>query len=129
MRPPPMLCSASKFYGPTVTTVSPMVAPWLQLWVDSLKFEYHPKDEPYLFAVGGDVTRCQTSSQWCETIKGAFRRWSPDKTPVPPKLLRSSFITFLRSSDAAPEVLQAAAVSMKHVSGHPFDAVATAKCD
>ena len=92
--------------GPTVTTVSKLVAPWLQLWIDALQFEFHPRDEPYLFFCNGDVTRCQTSSQWTATVKQAFQRWSPNQVACPPKMLRTSFITHLRSSDAAPEVLQ-----------------------
>ena len=114
--------------GPTKTTVSKLVAPWLKLYLAQLQFEYHPKEQPYLWAVGGDFTRCQTSSQWCSTVKAAFQRWSPNKTAVPPKMLRSyakqtarnrrlraltdaschrrSFITYLRGSDAAPEVLK-----------------------
>ena len=65
----PSLClsgAASKFYGPTRTTLSKMVAPWMKLYLNSLAFEYHPKDQPYLWSVGGDVTRCQTSSQWTQ---------------------------------------------------------------
>ena len=75
--------------GPTKTTVSKLVAPWLKLYLAQLQFEYHPKEQPYLWAVGGDFTRCQTSSQWCSTVKAAFQRWSPNKTAVPPKMLRS----------------------------------------
>ena len=98
-----------------MTTVSKLVAPWLQLWIDSLQFEFHPREEPYLFFCNGDTTRCQTSSQWTTTVKQAFQRWSPNKTACPPKMLRSSFITHLRGSDAAPEVLQSAATTMKHL--------------
>ena len=43
-----------------------MVAPWLKLYIDSLQFEFHPKDQPYLWCVGNDVMRCQTSSQWTQ---------------------------------------------------------------
>ena len=98
-----------------MTTVSKLVAPWLQLWIDSLQFEFHPREEPYLFFCNGDTTRCQTSSQWTTTVKQAFQRWSPSKTACPPKMLRTSFITHLRGSDAAPEVLQSAATTMKHL--------------
>ena len=105
----------SKFYGPSRTTVSKLVQPWLNLYITALQLEFSPNNQPYLFHVGGDTERCQTSSQWCQTVKQAFARWSPNKTACPPKLLRSSFITFLRGSDAAPEVLKSAATQMKHV--------------
>ena len=41
--------------GPTKTTVSTLVAPWLQLYIAQLQFEYHPKEQPYLWSVGGDL--------------------------------------------------------------------------
>ena len=111
--PPRLSLAASKFYGPTRTTLSKLVAPWMKLYIESLAFEFHPREQPYLWSVGGDVTRCQTSSQWTQTVKAAFKKYSPNKTPCPPKLLRSSFITYLRGSDAAPEVLKSAATQMK----------------
>lgn len=89
----------AKFYGPTITTISKMVAPFVQRWITHLDYEFHPRGEPYLFSIGGDVTRCMTSTQWCATVKQAFRKWSPNATPCPPKLLRSSFITFLRGAN------------------------------
>jgi hypothetical protein len=47
-------------------------------------------------------------------VKNVFKKYSPNGTETPPKLLRSSFITFVRSSNAAPEVLKSAATVMKH---------------
>ena len=75
--------------GPSKTTVSKIVQPWLELYLKSMQWDFHPRNQPYLWNVGGDTERCQTSSQWCQTVKMAFARWSPNKTPVPPKLLRS----------------------------------------
>ena len=74
------------------------------------------------------------------TVKAAFQRYSPGKVACPPKvktrahsistcrhspdtrldgsgsqLLRSSFITYLRNSEAAPEVLKSCATQMKHL--------------
>ena len=81
--------TASKFYGPTKTTVSKLVQPWLKLYVATLQFEFHPHNQPYLFFVSGDTNRVQTSSQWSNTVKQAFARYSPNKTACPPKQLRS----------------------------------------
>ena len=87
-----------------------MVAPWLKLLIDSRAFEFGwNQGNPYLWSVGDDYERCQTSSQWTQnvlsrhsnrealltptlalrTVKNAFKKYSPNKTPCPPKLLRS----------------------------------------
>ena len=95
---PLRVLAASKFYGPTKTTVSKLVAPWLQLYVDQLQFEYHPKEQPYLWGVGGDYTRCQESSQWCATVKQAFQRWSPGNKAPPPKVRQASLASLLPPS-------------------------------
>lgn len=79
--------AASKFYGPTRTTLSKLVAPWMKLYIDSqITFEFHPKEQPYLWSVGGDAGRCQTSSQWTQTVKAAFKKYSPKKSACPPKV-------------------------------------------
>lgn len=49
--------------GPTKTTVSTLVAPWLQLYIAQLQFEYHPKEQPYLWSVGGDLYCAGPSNQ------------------------------------------------------------------
>ena len=67
----------------------------------------------YLFSTGSDH-RAYSISQWTDAVKSAFGRHSPNGEAPPPKLLRSSFITFLRSSERAPEVLRSAAGVMKH---------------
>ena len=47
--------------------------------------------------------------------QAAFQKYSPNRTQTPPKLLRASFITHLRGSETAPEVLSSAAAAMKHL--------------
>ena len=105
--------AASKFYGPSRTTISKLVQPWIEKYLSTLQLEL--TETPYLFFSNGDADRVQTSSQWTQTVKSAFARWSPQKIGVPPKTLRASFVTHLRSSDAAPEVLKSAAVTMRHL--------------
>ena len=68
----------------------------------------------YLF-YGSHSTRCLDSSAWARKVKAAFERFSPRQTKTPPRLLRSAFITALRSDPDAPEaVKEAAAIAMKH---------------
>jgi hypothetical protein len=68
----------------------------------------------YLF-YGSHSTRCLDSSAWARKVKAAFERFSPRGTKTPPRLLRSAFVTALRSDPNAPEsVKQAAAIAMKH---------------
>ena len=76
-------------------------------------FDFDHSDGHYLFGTGSDH-RAYSISQWTAAIKSAFGRHSPNGEAPPPKLLRSSFITFLRSSERAPEVLRSAAGVMKH---------------
>jgi hypothetical protein len=61
----------------------------------------------YLFHHSNDVCRPHETSTWSKVVKNVFKKYSPNGTETPPKLLRSSFITFVRSSNAAPEVLKA----------------------
>jgi hypothetical protein len=113
------------------------VAPWIDLYVKQFTFEFSAKDQFYLFHPAADNTRCVVSSAWTQMVKTAFSKYSPNKTATPPKLLRSSFITvrppprtpsqtrlahfvpslrqYIRSSDAAPDVLQSAATTMRHL--------------
>ena len=68
----------------------------------------------YLF-FGSHSMRCLDSSAWARKVKAAFERFSPRGTKTPPRLLRSAFVTALRSDPNAPEsVKQAAAIAMKH---------------
>ena len=105
-----------------MTRLSDLVAPLVDQYLESkaamLELDFHFQgDEPhegrYLFSTGSDH-RAYTISQWTKAIKAAFGRHSPNQESPPPKLLRASFITFLRSSERAPEVLRSAAGVMKH---------------
>jgi hypothetical protein len=113
-----------------VTSVSALIAPYLDEYVRLVAFDFEA--QPYVFSV--DATRCQTSSQWSAYCKKIFQRWSG--VACPPKMLvraphsllaaparqmplsliaqRASFVTWLRSTDASPEVLKQAARAMRH---------------
>jgi len=68
----------------------------------------------YLF-FGSHSTRCLDSSAWARKVKAGFEKFSPRNTKTPPRLLRSAFVTALRSDPSAPEsVKEAASVAMKH---------------
>ena len=95
------------------TLVAPLIDRWLEAKAATHAFDFDHSDGHYLFGTGSDH-RAYSISQWTAAIKSAFGRHSPNGEAPPPKLLRSSFITFLRSSERAPEVLRSAAGVMKH---------------
>ena len=76
----------SKFYGPTVTSVSPMVVPYLKELLSIYEFETGATPHPYLFAQASDVTRCMASSAWSQYAKAIFKKWTG--VACPPKTLR-----------------------------------------
>ena len=70
------------FYGPSVTSISSLIAPALDEYVQLVAFEF--EDKPYVFCTR-DATRCQTSSAWSAYCKGIFKKWSG--VACPPKIL------------------------------------------
>ena len=70
------------FYGPSVTSISSLIAPALDEYVQLVAFEF--EDKPYVFCTR-DATRCQTSSAWSAYCKGIFKKWSG--VACPPKML------------------------------------------
>ena len=81
----------------------------LDAYLDAFQWETHGNETPYLFHPTDDTTRCLPSSQWSGVVKACFKKHAPGKVAPPPKLLRASFITWLRDSTDAPDVLKAAA--------------------
>jgi hypothetical protein len=100
----------SRFYGPSVTSISSMIAPLLDEYIKLIAFDFD--DQPYVFCTARDAKRCQTSSQWSAYCKSIFKKWSG--VACPPKMLRASFVTWIRNSEASPEVLKQAARAMRH---------------
>ena len=70
------------FYGPSVTSISSLIAPALDQYVELVAFEF--EDKPYVFCTR-DATRCQTSSAWSAYCKSIFKKWSG--VACPPKML------------------------------------------
>ena len=59
--------------GPSVTSVSSLIAPMLDSYVELIQFEVEEK--PYVFTTK-DGTRCYTSSAWSAYAKSIFKKWS-----------------------------------------------------
>ena len=53
-----------------------------------------------------------SSSQWSSYAKSVFLKWSG--IAAPPKMMRASYITWLRGSTDCPEILKAAARAQRH---------------
>ena len=53
----------SKFYGPTVTSISPLIVPYLKQYLSMLEFETAYDEHPHLFSPARDVSRAMTSSR------------------------------------------------------------------
>ena len=83
--------------GPQVSTLPATIQPFVELYEKSIAFEF-TGDNPYLFATANSHQYGLTSSAWTSFIKGVFTRHAGKACP--PKLLRTSFCTHLRS---APE--------------------------
>ena len=90
-----------------------MISPYLDSYCKLMDFD-PGATEGYLFCCGDTFERNQPESMWTSTVKKVFKTYSPGKTETPPKLLRSSFITFLRSEERTPELLKSCAVGMTH---------------
>jgi hypothetical protein len=86
---------------------------WVARYEDSICWEM-TGEHPYLFCMTSSWGRGLSSSAWTQAVKSTFERWTG--VPAPPKLLRASFCTYLRSSDEAvdEELLASAAHAMKH---------------
>ena len=68
----------SRFYGPSVTSVSSMIAPYLDTYVNLVQFDF--EDQPYVFCTR-DPTRCRSSSDWSSYCKAIFKKWSGVASP------------------------------------------------
>ena len=124
----------SRFFGPSVTSVSALIAPVLDQWISLVSCEI--EESPYLFSK--DPARCQTSSMWSSYCKVMLMRPSPHMLSFsmhvltvspfhvqsifgkwsgvfcPPKMLRASFVTWIRNHTDSPEILKSAARAMRH---------------
>ena len=94
---------------------------------------YEGTPHPFLFHGNSGPSRPYSPAGWCRLIKSVFKRHSG--VALSPKDLRSSFITFLRSSHNNEALLKSCAVAMRHsnsmqelhcLSPHPHVCCATA---
>ena len=76
----------------------------LDLYLAQLEYDSPATETPYLFypVQSGDTTRCLTSTHWSMLVSRMMKKLTGKATP--PKLMRASFITWLRDSTDAPEV-------------------------
>jgi hypothetical protein len=82
--------------GPSVTSVSAIIAPALDAYIDLIAFDFD--DQPYVFCTARDPLRCQTSSQWSAYCKKIFERWSG--VACPPKMLVSRSSALIEENHA-----------------------------
>eukprot|EP00966_Prymnesium_polylepis_P070471 1637620-Prymnesium_polylepis.1 len=107
------LHKTSRFHGPSITTISPLLNEQLSAMCTQLTFDnVEEGKQPYLWHVASDATRPVASSAFTKMVKDAFLKYGGKATP--PKVLRASFITWLRQATDAPEVLKAAAKCQRH---------------
>ena len=100
----------AKFYGPTATSISKLIVPWLGRYLDVANLR--EGDSPYLFHPQADHSRALSPSQWCAVVKTCFHKHTG--VACSPKQLRASFVTWLKGQTDAPDTLRAAAASMRH---------------
>jgi hypothetical protein len=99
----------SAVFGPTTSTVPPVVAGLLTKWIELTAVP----PLGYVFNAGNAAAPYDDSA-WTKVVKAAFKRHSG--VAMCPKDLRSSFIGFLKSEEHGDATLKAAAAAMRHSS-------------
>ena len=104
----------ARFYGPSKTSISLLICPWITKYIEALTTFDKVDDNPvfYIFPVGSDFSRCVTSSAWSSLVKSIFKRYTGKETC--PKTLRASYICWLKAQTDCPSILKAAATAMRH---------------
>ena len=102
----PGLHKTSAALGPSLTTLSPSVVPWIDQWIKLTSVQ----EGGLLFGCkgGGAIS----PSNWTAMVKSLFYRHAG--VAVAPKDLRASYITHMRSGQHGDESLRAAAIAMRH---------------
>ena len=108
----------SKHFGPFSAKLPSQLDEVLDRYTSALETEGPGGDEAYLFSPRTATDRPLETSAFTMAVKRAFKKHSPAKQEVSPKVLRSSFIVWLRDSTTAPEVLKAAAHAQKQCAPH-----------
>ena len=115
----PDLHKTSSVFGPTRTTVSTVIAQWMDLYLHLCDKQEgigtaSTTARPYLFHQARRRDQPLSPSQWTRLVKACFKRHSG--VPLAPKDLRASFVTFLKSHHHGDATLRAAALAMRHSS-------------
>ena len=103
----------SRFYGPFAASLPGALTPILDEYCRVLELAAPVDGGAYLFhPPQSQPDRPLEPSAWSGWVRRLFKRHYGEE--VAPKTLRSVFITWLRDSTSAPEVLKSAAHAMKH---------------
>ena len=100
----------SAWLGPIKTSINASITPWLDSYVSLNSLLVGS----YLFHENDDHSKPLRDVNWTKFIKALFKRHSG--VALCPKDVRSSFVTFLRSSKHGDDAVKAAAVAMRHSS-------------
>jgi hypothetical protein len=102
------------FYaGPFAAKLPSALDSILNAYTSIIKQDGPEAAEAYIFhPVSGDVTRPIESSAWTQYVRRLFGKLAG--TEIAPKTLRAIFITWIRETTDAPDVLKSAAHAMKH---------------
>ena len=102
------------FYaGPFAAKLPSALDSILNAYTSIIKQDGPEAGEAYIFhPVSGDVTRPIESSAWTQYVRRLFGKLAG--TEIAPKTLRAIFITWIRETTDAPDVLKSAAHAMKH---------------
>ena len=102
----------SRFYGPFAASLPAELTAILDRYAIALELEVGGENAYLFHPPHGSNDRPMESAAWTGWVKRLFKRHHGEE--VAPKTLRSSFITWLRGQDAAPQILKSAAHAMKH---------------
>ena len=64
----PLCVQTSRFYGPTIHSLSPLLVPIVEKYYKALSFEFSESGNPYLFSMTSDLDRGVSSSQWTQQV-------------------------------------------------------------
>ena len=102
----PGLHKTSAAMGPSLTTLSTSIVPWIEKWIELTSVS----DDDFLFAT--TAGEAYSPSLWSRLVKAIYKKHCG--VAVTPKDLRSIYVTFLKEGDHGEEALRAAAEKMRH---------------
>ena len=102
----------TKFYGAFAASLPKELNPVLDAYHKELSMLPGGDCAALFHGSTTDLERFMEPSPWSRWFKAMMKKWSGKE--VAPKTLRQSFVTWIRDSEAAPDVLKSAAHAMKH---------------